>query len=74
MARVAVAEAARRAVRAALDISMFIRTHKPTGHIFYLGSIPRYERRSVRSLLATSLRVILAIFENDLRNETEICT
>ncbi|CAB3258977.1 unnamed protein product [Arctia plantaginis] len=40
--QVAVSEPARRAVRAALDISMFIRTHKPTGQIFYLGSIPRY--------------------------------
>lgn len=39
--RVAVDERARRAVRAALDISMFIRTRKPTGQIFYLGSLPR---------------------------------
>lgn len=40
--RVLVGEAARRAVLAALDISMFIRTRKPTGQIFYLGSLPRY--------------------------------
>nr|XP_049698738.1 protein crumbs [Helicoverpa armigera] len=40
--RVLVAEAARRGVRAALDISMFIRTRKPTGHIFYLGSRARF--------------------------------
>ncbi|XP_013166449.1 PREDICTED: protein crumbs, partial [Papilio xuthus] len=39
--RVRVSPAARRAVRAALDISMFIRTRKPTGQIFYLGSVPR---------------------------------
>ncbi|CAG4927754.1 unnamed protein product [Colias eurytheme] len=36
--RVQVRDAARRAVHAALDISMFIRTRKPTGQIFYLGS------------------------------------
>ncbi|XP_037300674.1 protein crumbs isoform X2 [Manduca sexta] len=40
--RVAVSDEARRAVLAALDISMFIRTRKPTGQIFYLGSQPRY--------------------------------
>ncbi|KAJ8734395.1 hypothetical protein PYW07_014946 [Mythimna separata] len=40
--RVAVSDAARRGVRAALDISMFIRTRKPTGQIFYLGSLPRF--------------------------------
>lgn len=40
--RVQVHEAARRAVHAALDISMFIRTRKPQGQIFYLGSIPKY--------------------------------
>lgn len=39
--RVLAAEPARRAVRAALDISMFIRTRKPTGHIFCLGSLAR---------------------------------
>ncbi|KAJ0180839.1 hypothetical protein K1T71_002924 [Dendrolimus kikuchii] len=39
---VQVSETARRAVHAALDISMFIRTRKPTGQIFYLGSLPRY--------------------------------
>ncbi|CAF4921334.1 unnamed protein product [Pieris macdunnoughi] len=33
-----VSEAARRAVHAALDISMFVRTRKPTGQIFHLGS------------------------------------
>ncbi|XP_053602020.1 protein crumbs [Plodia interpunctella] len=38
---VLVHEAARRAVHAALDISMFIRTRKPTGQIFYLGSMPK---------------------------------
>ncbi|CAH2225643.1 jg18040, partial [Pararge aegeria aegeria] len=38
---VQVSEAARRAVLAALDISMFIRTRKPTGQIFYLGSLPK---------------------------------
>ncbi|KAL0896197.1 hypothetical protein ABMA27_012140 [Loxostege sticticalis] len=38
---VAVSPAARRAVHAALDISMFIRTRKPQGQIFYLGSLPR---------------------------------
>ncbi|RVE48443.1 hypothetical protein evm_006879 [Chilo suppressalis] len=38
---VAVSPAARRAVHAALDISMFVRTRKPTGQIFYLGSLPR---------------------------------
>lgn len=42
MVQVAVSESARRAVRAALDISMFIRTRKPSGRIFYLGSLPRY--------------------------------
>ncbi|KAI5637364.1 EGF-like domain-containing protein [Phthorimaea operculella] len=36
--KVEVFETARRAVHAALDISMFIRTRKPTGQIFYLGS------------------------------------
>ncbi|KAM3956609.1 LOW QUALITY PROTEIN: cell polarity complex component crumbs [Aphomia sociella] len=41
VATVRVAEAARRAVHAALDISMFVRTRKPTGQIFYLGSLPR---------------------------------
>ncbi|KAJ8734440.1 hypothetical protein PYW08_013690 [Mythimna loreyi] len=40
--RVGVSDAARRGVRAALDISMFIRTRKPTGQIFYLGSLPRF--------------------------------
>ncbi|XP_046970634.1 protein crumbs isoform X1 [Vanessa cardui] len=39
---VQVSDAARRAVHAALDISMFIRTRKPSGQIFYLGSLPRY--------------------------------
>lgn len=38
---VQVSDAARRAVHAALDISMFIRTRKPTGQIFYLGSLPK---------------------------------
>lgn len=38
---VQVSEAARRAVHEALDISMFIRTRKPRGQIFYLGSVPR---------------------------------
>ncbi|XP_060810667.1 protein crumbs [Amyelois transitella] len=38
---VLVRDAARRAVHAALDISMFIMTRKPTGQIFYLGSLPR---------------------------------
>ncbi|CAG5034761.1 unnamed protein product [Parnassius apollo] len=40
--RVRVAPHARRAVLAALHISMFIRTRKPTGQIFYLGSGPRF--------------------------------
>ncbi|VVC87020.1 unnamed protein product [Leptidea sinapis] len=35
---VTVGDTARRGVHAALDISMFIRTRKPTGQIFYLGS------------------------------------
>lgn len=39
---VEVSEAARRAVLAALDISMFVMTRKPTGQIFYLGTLPRY--------------------------------
>lgn len=34
-------DAARRAVRSVLDISMFIRTRQATGQIFYLGSDPR---------------------------------
>ncbi|GBP77408.1 Protein crumbs [Eumeta japonica] len=41
---VTVWEGARRAVRSALDISMFIRTRKPTGTIFYLGSKPSRSR------------------------------
>lgn len=39
--RVWASEAARRGVRAALDISMFIRTRKSSGQIFYLGSLAR---------------------------------
>lgn len=35
---VIVADAARRAVRSIVDISMFIRTRQPRGQIFYLGS------------------------------------
>lgn len=42
---VAVFDAARRAVHAALDISMFVRTRKPSGQIFYLGSPPRCPAR-----------------------------
>lgn len=34
-------DAARRAIRSILDISMFIRTRQPTGQVFYLGSDPR---------------------------------
>ncbi|XP_036327522.1 protein crumbs isoform X3 [Rhagoletis pomonella] len=34
-------EAARRAIRSILDISMFIRTREPTGQVFYLGSDPK---------------------------------
>ncbi|XP_037806370.1 protein crumbs isoform X4 [Lucilia sericata] len=34
-------DAARRAIRSVLDISMFIRTRQPTGQVFYLGSDPR---------------------------------
>lgn len=39
--RVDAREAARRALRHALDVSMFVRTRKPTGHIFYIGNPPR---------------------------------
>lgn len=42
---VAVFDNARRAVHAALDISMFVRTRKPSGQIFYLGSPPRCSAR-----------------------------
>lgn len=52
---VAVREAARRAVHAALDISMFIRTRKSTGQIFYLGSLPRYGQPD-DTLVAASLK------------------
>lgn len=41
---VRVSEPARRAVLAALDISMFVMTRKPTGQIFYLGTLPRWGR------------------------------
>ncbi|XP_054726522.1 protein crumbs isoform X4 [Anastrepha obliqua] len=34
-------DAARRAIRSILDISMFIRTREPTGQVFYLGSDPK---------------------------------
>lgn len=46
---VAVFDSARRAVHAALDISMFVRTRKPSGHIFYLGSLPRCAPRRLRA-------------------------
>ncbi|XP_063373745.1 protein crumbs [Cydia amplana] len=52
---VAVREVARRAVHAALDISMFIRTRKPTGQIFYLGSMPRYGQTE-ETLVGASLK------------------
>ncbi|XP_049888024.1 protein crumbs [Pectinophora gossypiella] len=52
---VEVFEAARRAVHAALDISMFIRTRKPTGQIFYLGSVPRYGQTD-ETLVGASLK------------------
>lgn len=34
-------EVARRFVRSVIDISMFIRTRQPTGHVFYIGSDPK---------------------------------
>lgn len=37
---VTVTQQARRAVRNIVDISMFIRTRKSSGGIFYLGSVP----------------------------------
>ncbi|XP_045760507.1 protein crumbs isoform X2 [Maniola jurtina] len=52
---VQVSEAARRAVHAALDISMFIRTRKPTGQIFYLGSLPKYGQTE-ETLVGASLK------------------
>ncbi|XP_061722977.1 protein crumbs [Cydia pomonella] len=52
---VAVREGARRAVHAALDISMFVRTRKPTGQIFYLGSVPRYGQTE-ETLVGASLK------------------
>lgn len=36
-----VTEIARRMVRSVIDISMFIRTRQPTGHVFYIGSDPK---------------------------------
>lgn len=36
-----VSEVARRMVRSVIDISMFIRTRQPTGHVFYIGSDPK---------------------------------
>ncbi|XP_050067896.1 protein crumbs isoform X4 [Anopheles maculipalpis] len=38
--KVTVSDVARRAIRSVLDISMFIRTRKPSGQVFYLGSDP----------------------------------
>ncbi|KAI8429386.1 hypothetical protein MSG28_000030 [Choristoneura fumiferana] len=52
---VAVREGARRAVHAALDISMFVRTRKPTGQIFHLGSVPRYGQTD-ETLVGASLK------------------
>ncbi|XP_041974709.1 protein crumbs [Aricia agestis] len=49
---VAVAEAARRSVRAALDVSMFVRTRKPTGQIFWLGGAGRDDDTAVGAALA----------------------
>lgn len=36
-----VTEIARRMVRSVIDISMFIKTRQPTGHVFYIGSEPK---------------------------------
>lgn len=52
---VAVLDSARRAVHAALDISMFVRTRKPSGQIFYLGSLPRYGQTD-ETLVGASLK------------------
>ncbi|XP_022113060.2 protein crumbs [Pieris rapae] len=51
-----VSEAARRAVHAALDISMFVRTRKPTGQIFYLGSGSSRYGGTDETLVAASLK------------------
>ncbi|CAG9133694.1 unnamed protein product [Plutella xylostella] len=52
---VRVEDAARRLVHAAIDISMFVRTRKPTGYIFYLGSGPRYGQTD-ETLVGASLK------------------
>lgn len=52
---VAVFDSARRAVHAALDISMFVRTRKPGGQIFYLGSLPRFGQTD-ETLVGASLK------------------
>lgn len=50
---VAVSESARLAVHAALDISMFVRTRKSHGAVFYLGSVPGSPEET---LVAASLK------------------
>lgn len=47
---VVVHDTARRAVRSIVDISMFIRTRKSSGQIFYLGSKPRYQTNIIKTL------------------------
>ncbi|CAK1548011.1 unnamed protein product [Leptosia nina] len=53
---VTVSELARRSVHAAIDISMFVRTRKPTGQIFYLGSGFSRDGGTDETLVAASLK------------------
>ncbi|BET00878.1 Laminin G domain [Nesidiocoris tenuis] len=55
MVIVTVDQAARRAVRSILDISMFIRTREPSGGIFYLGSKPSSVNYSDETVIAAKL-------------------
>lgn len=47
--------AAKRAVRTIVDISMFIRTRQPKGQIFYLGSSPKSLNPSEDTYIAAQL-------------------
>ncbi|XP_014260565.1 protein crumbs isoform X1 [Cimex lectularius] len=52
---VIVDQAARRAVRSIMDISMFIRTREPSGGIFYLGSQPNSTVYNDETVIAAKL-------------------
>ncbi|KAL4713575.1 hypothetical protein ACJJTC_006163 [Scirpophaga incertulas] len=70
--RVVAAAAVRRRLRAALDVSMFVRTRKPTGQIFSLGSQPRPggEESEVSAMLAGGELLVHLRFNQTAENYT----